>query len=539
LFNQIPYILRTHHLLKSAAVFLFVILVSCEKETIIKEPETESVTIEPSNNSSVITDFLSEKEVAQLIGYIEKRTGKSVSKDGHGGTYLETEFGTIYLDHALRATDTLGKSNISFRIYPDDPQPRLTFSLVVGHASEGQEHPIYVIGLEKSEAYYEGEMAGTNSAADFSGKLHRYPIDGSLLKTKSLAAKELCEPVDVNPGPVPEDDLDDGGGNGGGGGGGNIGPGPGPAPGPGPGDGGGGDGGEDIYIEWQCGCEPLHNGGHENEDCTCENEDIIIIHLKESEPSQDASKSLDCPETDGPIGINLLEASLTIEENINSFNLDPCPRQILMELKKLQQNDIARILLKFGALQTTYDWEVKSGMPTNPSHAAETDWRRDQNDNAIDYDYLTVVKPSYVNQATRIAIARTLLHEMLHAYILSHIDDVENENMFEFMTFRDLWKMIQEDLTGFNNDPEPIHHEFMAQKFLTPIQDALKEWDESSESDDQYYEDLAWGALMDTGTFDHFHPIASESRNRIINTNNAEDNNSAQGGITPKGNPCQ
>lgn len=52
------------------------------------------------------------------------------------------------------------------------------------------------------------------------------------------------------------------------------------------------------------------------------------------------------------------------------------------------------------------------------------------------------------------------------------------------------------EINNFKNNPEPIHHEFMASKFISPLKDALKEWDNSSQPNDQYYEDLAWGALI-------------------------------------------
>ena len=94
------------------------------------------------------------------------------------------------------------------------------------------------------------------------------------------------------------------------------------------------------------------------------------------------------------------------------------------------------------------------------------------------------------------------------------------------------------EINNFKNNPEPIHHEFMASKFISPLKDALKKWDSSSQSIDQYYEDLAWGALINTDTFDHFYPIGSNNRNRIINNNLAEDTSSNQNGINPKGSPC-
>ncbi len=61
----------------------------------------------------------------------------------------------------------------------------------------------------------------------------------------------------------------------------------------------------------------------------------------------------------------------------------------------------------------------------------------------------------------------------------------------------------------------------MANRFIPHLKAALKEWDGGTQSD-QYYEYLAWGALINTDTFDHFYPIGSNNRNRIINNNLAE-----------------
>jgi hypothetical protein len=62
-------------------------------------------------------------------------------------------------------------------------------------------------------------------------------------------------------------------------------------------------------------------------------------------------------------------------------------------------------------------------------------------------------------------------------------------------------------------------------KYILPLRDALKEWDNSNQPD-QYYEDLAWGALYNTSTFNFYHPQGSISRQRIIARNQAEDTNS-------------
>ena len=108
--------------------------------------------------------------------------------------------------------------------------------------------------------------------------------------------------------------------------------------------------------------------------------------------------------------------SLIIEDEIVDANLDDCSKGILGELKTLQSTDIAEVIKRFGDLNAPYDWEIKTETPTNPNHAAETNWVLDSNGQGTPYDYLTVIDPVYKNQATKTAIARTILHEMLHAY---------------------------------------------------------------------------------------------------------------------------
>lgn len=260
-------------------------------------------------------------------------------------------------------------------------------------------------------------------------------------------------------------------------------------------------------------------------------------------PMQKTARSLtaatsDCPDgDDGEVAvISVTKKAFLIENSIISTQLDPCSAQILTELKNLQQNDIAMIISRFGTPNSVYDWEIKTANPLiNSNNDAETDWKRDSNDNALDYNYLTHIKPNYINQATQIAIARTILHEMLHAYLISLIDDALITGCSEVTNFPILWNALVNKT--YNNNPNRLHHEEISRKLITPLQDALKEWDGAKESN-RYYEDLAWGALEGTSTFNLLYPNSSTSRNRILNTNRAEDTNSIQGGVTPKSNSC-
>ena len=127
-----------------------------------------------------------------------------------------------------------------------------------------------------------------------------------------------------------------------------------------------------------------------------------------------------------------------IEDKIIDDNLEPCSKLILNDLKSLQQNDIAQIIARFDAPNSTYDWEVKNNSLTS-GNVAETDRRN----NTQIFDYVTEIDSNYLNQATEIAIARTILHELLHAYMISHIDDVNAGNTVDIRQFLLLWNYIK------------------------------------------------------------------------------------------------
>jgi hypothetical protein len=213
-----------------------------------------------------------------------------------------------------------------------------------------------------------------------------------------------------------------------------------------------------------------------------------------------------------------------IEERINDLDLDPCSKTILNQLKNLQQNDISKILQRFNNVPYVYNLTYKTAIPLiNPLNSAETDWVRDLNDNPVLQNYLIHINPNYVNQATKTAIARTILHEMLHAHLLAIVDDIGLANsIVDPREFPVIYNAISNNI---QSNTEAIHHQQMSMKYILPLRDALKEWDNSNQPD-QYYEDLAWGALYNTSTFNFYHPQGSISRQRIIARNQAEDTNS-------------
>lgn len=75
------------------------------------------------------------------------------------------------------------------------------------------------------------------------------------------------------------------------------------------------------------------------------------------------------------------------------------------------------------------------------------------------------------------AIARTLLHELAHAYLLSYIDnmavDLGSVNPTDFNLI--YYAVLNNTYTGAY--VEQFQHEQMARKFVNPIRDALRELD--------------------------------------------------------------
>ena len=241
-----------------------------------------------------------------------------------------------------------------------------------------------------------------------------------------------------------------------------------------------------------------------------------------------------------PIGVNSEEdVSVAIMKKIESSELDPCSNDILTDLKSLQENNIANIISRFGNPDSAYDWEIKNGTPTNLNNSAETNWAEDSNGNAITNSYLTIIDNSYVNQATNLAIARTLLHEAIHAYIISYIDDLAGGNTQGFSTeFPDLWNNFISQKYGVPADNiENYHHQEMAENFVDINGDALAEYD-NNQADDIYYKYLAWGALMNTDAFSSaLEPggyMTQSEQEAILIANNQEDTN----GSEAKGSPC-
>ncbi len=149
----------------------------------------------------------------------------------------------------------------------------------------------------------------------------------------------------------------------------------------------------------------------------------------------------------------------------------------------------------------------------------------------------TTLSDSYLSSATELSIARTMIHELVHGYLLyaGTMDQDFAGGLKEFA--------IENGYT-FTHENN-FHHEVMRQ-YVTGMANALYFWDKEfgtgGNLGSQYYKDLAFGGLFtldENGNFktmtDAFKALVPESeRNRVKNVIIAE-----MKGLNSKGTKCK
>lgn len=237
-----------------------------------------------------------------------------------------------------------------------------------------------------------------------------------------------------------------------------------------------------------------------------------------------------------------------IEKNIDDSALDDCTKGIISSIKNLQQNDFATILKKLGPVNSIYNVEITHtndlGTDSQGNEIiALTTWSGAAGTPIIPFNYTITIKDSLLLDATKIGIASTTLHELLHAYFLSLIDDYEQNVNTTLNTFPYLWDNYVTDLVGAG--ASLAQHTQIANKYVTNMASALKEYAISTGTPstypnlDQICSDLAWGGLEDTSPYI---ALSQEVKKRIQARLHAENSNSSRtaNGISynPVGQPC-
>ncbi|MCH7413264.1 hypothetical protein MM213_07205 [Belliella sp. R4-6] len=140
----------------------------------------------------------------------------------------------------------------------------------------------------------------------------------------------------------------------------------------------------------------------------------------------------------------------------------------------------------------------------------------------------------YLNNATRLSIARTIIHEMVHGYIVHEL----NSGNFDFMS--DFGDKYENYLLDKNPDMNRAQHELMG-GYVDMMAFSLKKWDSifgdgGGNLGDDYYRAMAFGGLFKTNTntpTDSFKELIPKSSDRLkiknILKNEQDGNENAKG----------
>lgn len=118
---------------------------------------------------------------------------------------------------------------------------------------------------------------------------------------------------------------------------------------------------------------------------------------------------------------------------------------------------------------------------------------------------------NYVTNATDLSLARTIIHESLHAYLAY----ITQENFTSTLALRLL--SLSSSLPGGLNEAQ---HNEMSNNFVNAIANSLESWHNSALIDNNYYNYLSWsGSMLSTQAFLE-KPLTFQTN--CINANNAE-----------------
>lgn len=207
---------------------------------------------------------------------------------------------------------------------------------------------------------------------------------------------------------------------------------------------------------------------------------------------------------------------------IDTTQLKPCMKQVLKSINNLQNGSIPKIIRLFSGNAPGYNWKLVDGVLP-----AGTNGRTDGNYNGSIQGVVTTFDSQKYTAASDLAIARTIMHESVHAFL---VDYFHANTLMAQATYPE---MVQQWINTKNPSLNDIQHDDMVNTFIGQIASSLSEYGDqqgytfsSNTEKTQFYNDLAWGGLTGTKAFNNF-PAATRARinDRLLSEQYQKDTN--------------
>jgi len=192
----------------------------------------------------------------------------------------------------------------------------------------------------------------------------------------------------------------------------------------------------------------------------------------------------------------------SFNKEIKDAKLKACLKKILDNLKKTTSSPGNMISNFSGSTESTnFNWTVQTGPLYGPTGSTSPP-----------YNPVTGVTTTFDSQnypeATDLSWARTILHEAIHAYLITY-----------FATSRPSWIATYPEMVkdwGIKQNWNAVHHEEIGRSLVTYIGDALEVYAVSQgyKLSKEFYQDMAWGGLQET---DAFKDLPKKDQERISN----------------------
>lgn len=180
------------------------------------------------------------------------------------------------------------------------------------------------------------------------------------------------------------------------------------------------------------------------------------------------------------------------DESIDDSGLKPCMKTIMADLKNLKNGSIGQIIQKFSGDAPGYNWQVKDGALAGNENAFTGPGY-----NKLTNNITTTFDASKFAEASDISIARTIIHESIHAYLVTFFsrDPLASTKSYA--------QLVEDYL--YYKDANVAHHSYMAKNLVSEIAKSLEEFGKNKgyTLPSQFYNDLAWGGLTHTGQSDN------------------------------------
>lgn len=210
--------------------------------------------------------------------------------------------------------------------------------------------------------------------------------------------------------------------------------------------------------------------------------------------------------------------------------------------------DVAKILARLDADGATYSTSMKTEAFATNENATASVIRTLP---TVRFNYTIRIQPSYIAGAidmepnsppTCLSIATTIIHELVHVYFLSLVDEQATTNPLVLEEFPLLFEayVIKKHGSSYTS----AQHETMAIHYVNTIACALQEFHTripvtNIANLQQSFKDLAWQGLESTTIFNNPNGLLNDiDRNRINNRRIAEERNQQRGDQNPIGTPC-